>query len=106
MPVAQYIETYARLGINDPLVSRSIIEKWRQACDRTHLECQSTSSGWIARLPTRALDIQAPQKFRLDENGTAKARGWYAHLGYCWGGVVPLRTVSSSVQTFRENSVA
>jgi hypothetical protein len=57
-------------------------------------------------LPTRVVEIQAPQLVRLRTVSTENERGQYACLSHCWGGKVPLTTTSKTLSRFQDTGTS
>jgi hypothetical protein len=56
-------------------------------------------------LPTRVIEIQAPQLVRLCTVSTENERGEHTCLSHCWGGIVPLRTTSKTLPRFHDAGI-
>lgn len=88
--------------------------QWMRACNKTHAKCARQSLTTFSRelddkpplLPTRVLEIREQRNIKLHVSGETNARGVYACLSHCWGGIVPLRTMSNNIQTFQEDGIA
>lgn len=80
----------------DPLgpAAVTLYRRWLHDCASEHPACPDTTS---APLPTRVLDVRSGSATGdVKLKCTNHERGDFIALSYCWGGVVPLRTLSTN----------
>lgn len=78
--------------------SKLRISDWLHTCTVSHTCGDSAASTF---LPKRVLEIENHHKVRLRLTNEYE-EGVYLCLSHCWGGVVPLRLTSSTINPFRE----
>lgn len=75
------------------------MKSWASVCSSDHSGCHPQSH---PRLPTRVTDIGHTNTSPLLFASNGRHGKWVA-LSYCWGEIVPLRTMSSNLEDFRSN---
>lgn len=72
---------------------------WFRVCEEEHPKCKTRSTA----LPTRVIDVRAggaPETAAL--YATCGEKGLYAALTHCWGGKVPCKTTSATLDKYSE----
>lgn len=77
------------------------IHKWYDHCRESHIAC--AKPGTVpTRMPTRLLDLRDRKTIRLLDTKKSLVSGSYATLSHCWGDFVPVKLLTTNMQSFKE----
>ncbi|KAF8851703.1 HET-domain-containing protein [Acephala macrosclerotiorum] len=89
-----HLERYVEPGPSSP-TSLSFEAKWLQECSSNHTTCPPSQDH---PLPTRVLDLGTPSSTSTPYLLITNAQpGKYVALSHCWGGSLPLNTITSTL---------
>lgn len=95
----------SKFGVEDSGIAENLIKRWLDKCADKHPKCRGIIGDVPTVLPTRVIEIQAPEVFRLRTVSIGDERGQYTCLSHCWSGIVPLRTTSETLPRFDNTGI-
>jgi hypothetical protein len=104
-PLPYIPQGLANFGVEDQAAAAMVIKRWLDVCNNTHSKCRAGSDGPPPLLPTRVIEIQGPKQVFLRTVNVDSESLQYTCLSHCWGGIVPLRTTSKTLQTFQDTGI-